>query len=148
MIAPNTFAQDTTVYPVMVSTLALIPGQIQGIGTIYANQPQGDLDDNSVSIVPHGFDFVDDTIGKMRLHHHFDFLHVWRFVDLPTNLTIAAPFLMPWAQALSAVANTSLNGLAVLTEPTKGTWQFYKQGATLYFALVLPVTVSTEFTIQ
>lgn len=147
MLAPNTFAPDDSWLSPVLDALIDITRQVSGIGKTYKEPPEGDVEDNSVLYPLKSWKVETSTYGKAKLRLTFNILHLFRRDNLNDDIDRAFLYVKPWLQALSALGNTDLNGLAITTDPTDGQLVTYVHGNMAYIAIQNTVEVLTEFTL-
>jgi hypothetical protein len=150
MLPANSIPQSDTLVTPIVTELAALAQQIEGIGDIYIDTPDRAPADNSVLFPMRDFRILDEANGLYHVELVFEILHVFRRTNLSVAVKKAYAALPAWLHVLTAWTNQTLNGTAMdmvlEREPCsiKGTnW-----GDTPYLAISIQVAVTVELPVD
>jgi hypothetical protein len=141
------FTQNDTLVGPIVHQLALIAGQIQGVGRTYEVPPEGEPEDNAVLFPLKRWKVLASTNAKLKVELTFTILHLFRrdrMEDVIPRMHLA---MTAWWNALADWSNLTLGGLAIDTTLKDGSIGTIVWGDQTYLAVINTITVLTEFNI-
>ena len=137
---------DTLIGPI-IHQLALVAGQIQGVGRTYETPPEGEPEDNSVLFPLKRFRIIDDTNAKLKVELTFSILHLFRRDRMDDVMPRVQLVMTSWWNALADWQNLTLGGLAIDTTIKDGAIGTVEWAGQMYLSLTNTITVLTEFNI-
>jgi hypothetical protein len=143
---PSFTPTDALVGPI-IHQLALVAGQIQGVGRTYETPPEGEPEDNSVLFPLMKWKEIDDTNAKLKIELTFSIYHLFRRDRMEDAYPRAQLYMTSWWNALADWSNLTLGGLAIDTNIVDGKIGNVVWGDHPYLALITTITVLTEFNI-
>lgn len=143
---PSFTPSDTLIGPI-VTQLAGIAGQIQGVGRTYTVPPEGEPEDNSVLFPLKRWRVIDDTNAKLKVELTFSILHLFRRDRMDDVMPRVQLVMTSWWNALADWSNLTLGGLAIDTTIKDGAIGTVEWAGQMYLSLTNTVVVLTEFNI-
>ena len=143
---PSFTPSDTLIGPI-VTQLAGIAGQIQGVGRTYTVPPEGEPEDNSVLFPLKRWRVIDDTNAKLKVELTFSILHLFRRDRMDDVMPRVQLVMTSWWNALADWQNLTLGGLAIDTTIKDGAIGTVEWAGQMYLSLTNTVIVLTEFNI-
>src|SRR5271166_2604902 len=111
---PSFVPSDNLIGPI-VTQLAAIAGQIQGVGRTYTVPPEGEPEDNSVLFPLKRWRIIDSTNAKLKVELTFSILHLFRRDRMDDVMPRVQLVMTSWWNALADWQNLTLGGLAIDT---------------------------------
>ena len=143
---PSFTPSDNLIGPI-VSQLAGIASQIQGVGRTYTVPPEGEPEDNSVLFPLKRWRVIDSTNAKLKVELTFSILHLFRRDRMDDVMPRVQLVMTSWWNALADWQNLTLGGLAIDTTIKDGAIGTVEWAGQLYLSLTNTVVVLTEFNI-
>lgn len=137
---------DTIIGPI-VAQLITVAQQITGIGTCYAQVPEGAPESNSVMFPCKHIDVVEGTNGRLTLHLTFDIIHSFRRNRLQETLADCYAAMPAWLTVLGSYRNVTLGGTVSLLDLKSQDIKEVKHAGQSLLAVVSTVIVRYEFPI-
>lgn len=135
---------DTLIGPI-VAQLAVVAGQIDGIGRCYDKVPEGAAEDNSVMFPCRHIDVVEGSNGRLTLHLDFDIIHAFRRARLQDALARCYAAMPAWLSVLGSYQNVRLGGLVTLLDLKSIDIKEVKHADQMMLGVISSVTVRYEF---
>lgn len=139
---------DDIIGPVVAHLASNISTQIDGLGRMYPEVPDGPPESNSVIFPCTGFKFgSENTNGKMSVTLKISVRYMVRRTKFADNVQQCYLMFSPFAKVLSSIPNQTLSGDSITVTPKDGGVSILGESMQPFVALIINTEVLTEFNI-